>query len=333
MRIFKHLCIFLAVNILIAGLMNFMLTDPSIVRIYLEDIRENEYDTLIIGTSHAETGFDPFMMSEALDAKVFNAARRLMPVQDVYYLLKTANAKRTVKTVYYEIDPTYWNAVLQIRTQDDTCMLRHASLPDRVEYASKYLLDKNYNDTLFPYTFDMKAIKKVPDVIRSKLLLGDLPPDERIRSIYRFLGISQNFDYVGRGFRFGREKDLRSDAAFEPLWFSKADIAPEYVDAFESMVGYCKKENIRLVCVVSALPEKRLREENHAEASAYFRALCDARGVEFFDMNFLRPELLPRTADDYTDLDGHMMGELAQRQTQMLIEIEKAEDKGAFFVL
>ena len=78
MRIFKHLCIFLAVNILIAGLMNFMLTDPSIVRIYLEDIRENEYDTLIIGTSHAETGFDPFMMSEALDAKVFNAARRLM---------------------------------------------------------------------------------------------------------------------------------------------------------------------------------------------------------------------------------------------------------------
>ena len=101
MRIFKNLCIFLAVNILIAGLMNFMLTDPSIVRIYLEDIRENEYDTLIIGTSHAETGFDPFMMSEALDAKVFNAARRLMPVQDVYYLLKTANAKRTVKTVYY----------------------------------------------------------------------------------------------------------------------------------------------------------------------------------------------------------------------------------------
>ena len=88
-----------------------------------------------------------------------------------------------------------------------------------------------------------------------------------------------------------------------------------------------------MVCVVSALPEKRLREENHAEASAYFRALCDARAVEFFDMNFLRPELLPRTADDYTDLDGHMMGELAQRQTQMLIEIEKAEDKGAFFVL
>ena len=332
MRIFKRLLLFLAVNLLIACAMNFVLTDPSIVRIYLEDIEQNDYDTLIIGTSHGETGFDPFLMSEGLDAKVFNASRRLMPVPDLYYLLKTANAGGSLKTVYYELDPTYWNAVMQIKTHDDTCMLRHASIPDRIEYAAKYLMGENYNYTLFPYNFDMKTLKKAPGIVRSKVLLSDLPPDERIRGIYSFLNISKNFDYIGRGFRAGREKDPLADETFEPLFFAPENIAPEYHDAFSDMVRYCREEAIRLVCVVSALPEKRLVEENYPAAHEYFRRLCDENGVKFFDMNALRPGLLPRTPEDYTDLDGHMMGELARRQTQLLIELEKARDREAFFV-
>jgi len=331
MRIFKRLCLFLAVNLLVACTMGFVLTDPSIVEIYLEDINENGYDTLIIGTSHGETGFDPFLMSEGLDAKVFNASRRLMPVPDLYYLLKTANAKGTVKTVYYELDPTYWNSVMQVKTHDDTCMLRHAGLADRIEYAAKYLFDENYNYTLFPYTFDMQTIKKAPGIVKSKLLLRDLPPDERIRGVYSFLSISKNFDYMGRGFRAGREKDPQADLTFEPLAFCADAVAPEYLAAFEDMVRYCREEGIRLVCVVSALPEKRLREENHADAHAYFAALCEKHAVEFYDMNYLADGLLPRSAKDYTDLDGHMMGDLARKQTQLLIDIETAADREAFF--
>lgn len=331
MRIFKRLLLFLALNLLVIAAMDFVLTDPSIVRIYLEDIHQNEYDTLIVGTSHGETGFDPFLMSEELGVRAFNASRRLMPVPDVYYLVKTANQKGSLKTVYYELDPTYWNAVAQAKTHDDTCMLRHASFGDRIEYAARYLWDENFTFTLFPYTFDMKTLKKAPAIVRSKLLLGDLPPDERIRGIYKFLNISQNFDYMGRGFRAGREKDPLSDLSFEPLWFSEHDVAPRYTAAFTDMAAYCRENDIRLVCVVSALPEKRLREENHAVANAYFADLCRRLEVEFYDLNFLRPDLLPRTAEDYTDLDGHMMGELARRQTKMLIDIEKAKDKASFF--
>lgn len=332
MRIFKRLCLFLAVNLLVVFAMNFILTDPSIVAIYLEDIKENGYDTLIIGTSHGETGFDPFLMSEELDAKVFNASRRLMPVPDLYYLLKTANRAGTLRTVYYELDPAYWNSVQSVKTHDDTCMLRHAGLGDRIEYAAKYLLGENYNYTLFPYTFDMQTIRKAPGIVKSKLLLRDLPPDERIRGVYRFLNISKNFDYMGRGFRYGLAQDPAADETFEPLFFSPDAVAPEYLAAFEDMVRYCREENIRLVCVVSALPQKRLIEENYPDAHAYFADLCSAQGVDFYDMNDLLPNLLPRTAKDYTDLDGHMMGELAQRQTQLLIDIEKAEDKASFFM-
>lgn len=331
MRIFKRILLFLAVNWVVVSLMEFVLTDPSVVKIYLEDIHENEYDTLIIGTSHGETGFDPFMMSEALDSKVFNASRRLMPVVDQYYLLKTANRKGTIKTVYYELDPTYWNIVQQVKTHDDTCMLRHASLGDRIEYAARYLWDENYNFALFHYVFDMKTLKKAPGIVKSKLLLRDLPTDERIRGIYRFLNISKNFDYMGRGFRYGREKDPLADETFEPLAFSPDDVAPDTLRAFKDMVRYCREEDIRLVCVISALPQKRLCEENHAAAHEYFSALCDEQGVEFYDMNYLSHGRLTRTPADYTDLDGHMMGELARRQTAMLIELERAKSREAFF--
>lgn len=332
MRIFKRLFLFLAVNLLAAYAMGFVLTDPSIVKIYLEDIRKNEYDTLIIGTSHGETGFDPFLMSEELDAKVFNASRRLMPVIDQYYLLKTANRKGTVKTVYYEIDPAYWNSTQPIKTHDDTCMLRHSSLVDRLEYTGRYLMSENYNYALFNYVFDMKTLKKAPAILRSKLTLRSLPPDDRIRSIYEFLGISKNFDYMGRGFRYGLEKDPQADLTFEPLVFSAENVAPDTRYAFEDMVRYCREEGIRLVCMISALPEKRLLEENHYAAHEYFEGLCKEQGVEFYDMNYLADGRLNRTPADYTDLDGHMMGGLASRQTQLLIEIEKAEDRDSFFV-
>lgn len=331
MRIFKRIFLFLAVNLLVIALMEFVLTDPSVIEIYLEDIEENGYDTLIIGTSHGETGFDPFMISQELSCNAFNASRRLMPVIDQYYLLKTANSAGTIRTVYFELDPTYFISTQPIKTHDDTCMLRHARLGDRVEYAMRHLADENYNYALFPYTFDMKTLKKAPAVVKSKLLLRDLPPDERIRGIYSFLNISKNFGYMGRGFRYGHEKDPQADLAFEPMPFSPKAVDPSYIEAFEDIVRYCRREDIRLVCVISALPEKRLREENHAGAHAYFRDLCRTHGVDFYDMNLLLPHHLPRTADDYTDLDGHMMGPLARRQTAVLIKLERAHSHEAFF--
>jgi len=331
MRIFKRIAIFLAVNLLVCALMNFVLTDPSVVRIYLDDIHENQYDTLIIGTSHGETGFDPMMMSEAMGTKVFNASRRLMTVPDIYYLLRAANRDHQLHTVYYELDPSYWNLIASAKTHDDTCMLRHAPLFDRIDYAARYLFDENYNFTLFPYNFDAKTIRKAPAIVKAKLSLRGLSPDDQIRTIYRHLNISENFDYLGRGFRYGRSADPAGFAQYEPFLFTEDLISDDYLDAFDRMTRYCRKEGIRLVCVASALPPQRLQQENHAQAHAYFAQLCADSGVEFYDMNALKSGLLDRGPEDYTDIDGHMMGPLAQRQTQLLIDIEQSDDKRAFF--
>lgn len=330
MRTFKLCAVFFAVNLLVCLLMNFALTDPSIVKIYLDEIHESGCDTLIIGTSHGETGLDPFLMSEALDANVFNASRRLMSVPDLYYLLRAANENGTIKTVYYELDPSYWNVIPSVSTHDDTCMSRHAPLPDKLRYAADYLWDHNYNYVFFPYDFDAKTLKKAPRIIKSKLLSIGQPADKRIRTIYRHMRISENYDYVGRGFRRGVRRD-NNPAPYEPFYFTESLVDPTYVEAFSDMAAYCKEEKIRLVCVISALPVARLQQENHAEAHAYFSALCARHDVPLYDMNMLANGRLARTSEEYTDMDGHMMGGLARRQTEALIDIELAAQKKPFF--
>ena len=90
-------------------------------------------------------------------------------------------------------------------------------------------------------------------------------------------------------------------------------------------------DDIELVCVQSALPPYRLQNENMDDAHEYFAELCGEYDVPFYDFNYLKDEYLSRTDDDYVDLDGHMMGELADRQSAVLGQILIAENKKEFF--
>lgn len=43
-----------------------------------------------------------------------------------------------------------------------------------------------------------------------------------------------------------------------------------------------------MICVSSALPPKRLKEEDIDQFHQYFAALCDSIGVPFYDMNYAK---------------------------------------------
>ena len=109
------------------------------------------------------------------------------------------------------------------------------------------------------------------------------------------------------------------------------NIKSENLEAFRKIVVYCKDNDIELICVQSALPPYRLQNENMDEVHDYFIELCGKYDVPFYDLNYLKKEYLSRTDDDYVDLDGHMMGTLADRQSAVLGQILISENKDAFF--
>lgn len=108
-------------------------------------------------------------------------------------------------------------------------------------------------------------------------------------------------------------------------------IKGENLEAFENIVDYCEKNNIELICVQSALPPSRLKNENMDDVHEYFIKLCDKYGVPFYYLNYLKSEYLSRTDDDYVDIDGHMMGELADKQSVVLSRLLLDNNKSLYF--
>ena len=75
MRTFKRIAGFIIVNLVVVVSLTFMLAQPSVLKILLKEAKNAECDTLIIGESHGETSYDPYVMSDVKDlvAENFNS--------------------------------------------------------------------------------------------------------------------------------------------------------------------------------------------------------------------------------------------------------------------
>lgn len=329
MRTFKRIAGFIIVNLIVVVSLTFMLAQPSVLKILLKEAKNAECDTLIIGESHGETSYDPYVMSDVTGNQVFNLSRRLMPVANLCYIMEEANVNGQYKRVILDLDPSYWDDDHKGTFGSDTNLLFRLTGNRRGDYIRNILMKDNYNDIFADYNLSAAMVKRIPKNLKCKLnkayLLGD---ESSIQNTYSIIGAVGSFEYKGRGFRYG----LKKSGVEWPSWDFEVDsIKEENVEAFKKIVKYCKDNDIELICVQSALPPYRLQNENMDDVHAYFAELCGEYSVPFYDLNYLKVEYLSRTDDDYVDLDGHMMGELADRQSAVLGQILISENKEAFF--
>lgn len=329
MRTFKKIVGFIIVNLIVVVSLTFMLAQPSVLKVLLKEAKNEECDTLIIGESHGETGYDPYVISDVTENHVFNLSRRLMPVVNLSYIIEEANANGQYKRVIFDLDASYWDDDHNGTFGSDTNLLFRLTGNRWVDYVKNILAKDNYNVTFADYNLSASMVKRIPKNLKCKLNRAYLAGDESsIQNTYSIIGTEGSFEYKGRGFRYG----LKKSGVDWPSWdFVESNIKEENVEAFKKIVKYCKDNDIELVCVQSALPPYRLQNENMDEVHKYFTELCDKYSVPFYDLNYLKYEYLSRTDDDYVDLDGHMMGKLADRQSAVLGQILISENKEVFF--
>ena len=329
MRIFKKLLGFIIVNLIVIVSLTFTLAQPSVLKVLVKEAKNGEYNTLIVGESHGETSYDPYVISDITGSQTINLSRRLMPVVNLSYIMEEANAKGQYKRVILDLDPSYWDADHKGTFGTDTNLLCRLTGSRWYEYVKNILIKDNYNDTFADYYLNASTVNRIPQNLKCKLNTPYLTGDESsIKNTYSIIGINSNFEYIGRGFRYG----LKKSGVEWPSWdFNENNIKSENLEAFRKIVVYCKDNDIELICVQSALPPYRLQNENMDEVHDYFTELCGKYDVPFYDLNYLKKEYLSRTDDDYVDLDGHMMGTLADRQSAVLGQILISENKDAFF--
>ena len=109
MRIFKKLLGFIIVNLIVIVSLTFALAQPSVLKVLVKEAKNGEYNTLIVGESHGETSYDPYVISDITGSQTINLSRRLMPVVNLSYIMEEANAKGQYKRVILDLDPSYWD--------------------------------------------------------------------------------------------------------------------------------------------------------------------------------------------------------------------------------
>ncbi|MDY4205017.1 hypothetical protein [Porcincola intestinalis] len=332
-RLGKAGCL-IALNIVWILFFSFILTQPSILKAELREVQgETNYDTIVVGDSHGETAVDPAVLDEELGTTSYNCSRRIMPVKDIYYLMREVCYHNQPKTILYEIDPTYWR-IPGISLGNDTSIFFAGSDPkNRLDYFFKEMLTQPFPNFIADYRLAPRNASQIPGAAYVRLRPSYWHHgEETIPMIMKALYLGANYEYKGRGFRYGHSYSFHMDTLYKPVKFKAGKIVPENVEYFHKMAEFCKSRGIRLVCFYSALPPYRLLRENENAANKYYSDLCKKEGVEFYDMNYLKKEYLDRTDMDYVDLDGHMMGSLGDRQTRVLAKILSSDDPSSMFV-
>ena len=324
--------IFLAGLIAIMGVIDFACVQTGYVNYILRNVcvknNKTDYDTVIIGASHARSAINPVKLDEAgASDNAFNLAIPGETVTDSYYLLMESDRHNNVKRVIYDLDYQYWCNYAEREFED--CFI-YTWLPFsnvKLKYIADNLLTKDFR-TVYSKRW---AYEISPSAIMNNLKVKSSAAN-RNYSMDAVEIHDAGGPYAAKGF-FYRDMKMDSLVPSDIVAWDESGISDKVLDSFEKTVQYCKKNNIELVCVTSPITPTTSVNGYSEQAGAYFTRLCEEYGVEYYDFNLLTMDTLPRTDDDFFDEEGHMLGELADRYSDILASVllDKCDKSTAFY--
>ena len=320
---------FIAIFVLSVALLSFLLTPPSGIRVLLKQAKEGDYDVLIMGQSHAECGYNPYIISDGLDVNAVSVARRVTPINNIYYILQEADVDHKYNMVILDIDPYYWVLDQTRDSGSDMNLMPHLTGMRQYHYFREAIWPQRFTMLFCDYMLSGENIAKIPSCVSAKFDKDYRENnDNAMLAVNRYLKSDTAFTYEGRGFLYGVNR--APDLGWEPFEFN-GTIEQDNLDYLIRIKQYCDDNNIRLICTQSALNPYRLRIQNMGEIHDYFDNMLGSMGIEFYDFNYAKAEYLHRTDEDYVDMDGHMMGGVADRQSNLFVEVMKSENREQFF--
>ena len=329
MRTFRRILGFVIAFILSVGIFMFLFTPPSGIRVLLNQAKQGDYDTLIMGESHAECGYNPYIISDGLNVNAVSVARRITPINNIYYILREANVDDKYKTVILDIDPYYWRLDQTRDPGQDMNLMLYLTGMKRWEYFKDVIWPDRFIKLYCDYQLTWENIEKIPNCVGAKFDKDYIENnDSAMNAVNKYLKSDTAFAYEGRGFLRG--VDRAPDLGWED-WEFKGDVEQANIESLAQIKSYCDEHGIKLICVQSALIPSRLSTQNMGDVHDYFDNMLGSFGIEFYDFNYGKAEYLKRTDLDYVDADGHMMGDIADKQSRLLVEVLKSDNPKQYF--
>ena len=275
----------------------------------------NQYDDIILGTSHGMTDIDPAVMEEITGRSGHNLCVGGEYGIDAYYLAKLAKEKQKPSRIIYEIDPGYF---VSEKEEGNNYLLFFHEFPfsmAKLEYFRDSVARCNFRTILFPwYEYSLSyELKKVKETFSQKW--------NRDYDISHLKSATQ--EYHESGFIERYPVDTSKLKMEDLKLFDKKQINTQNLEYLGKLIDFCKENGIEFVAVTTPVPIDTLRaySDNFNEAWKYFGEYFDERGITYLNFNTQYFKAFSHDLKDYTDYDGHMNGKAAEEYSRVLANI------------
>mgnify|MGYP002510272706 CR=1 FL=1 len=308
--------------------------------------RQDELDTIVVGTSHMEYGVDPAVLNKKCGCKAYNLGTPNQSVEESFLAIRTAWEDHQIKRVVFGLSPSALtsstppnpgSAFMRNRNLYVTPFEAAASIH---EFMWKYgAATTAYSlDFVFPWASNpIRSLNPKALVANVKARIEGADVAEMAQKLehgWRYVGLGHgsrgkvmNLDGSGvRSITEGVDEEAEVDAADAG---DSATLNPDRAAVLREIASYCAERGIELVVVAPPLPVYDVFDEK----STYFETMDEARalfgelGLEVYDFNLASSDLFDSEPELFAD-NYHLNLQGAQVFSRSLARFLNALDDG-----
>lgn len=274
--------------------------------------REENIDTLFLGSSHVYCGINPAVITEKTGESAFNMATPAQPLNGSYYLLREADKYNDISHVYLELyfgqstgEEGHFKEADQLpRNWRNTNYMKPSF--NKLSYMVTMSEPSLAYMTFLParrYWTDIFEPDKIKETIRQKRT--DAYADYYVENVLN--GVVET--YVKDGFYYSEHK-AEGGVLYDiimPAPFSENPMTKEAECYLRKIIEYCEKENIELT--LYSAPVTDYQASLYGEYDRYVEQVSEIAAeyeLFYYDFNLCKEEYLDLTDDALFRDKGHL---------------------------
>ena len=336
MRIFKpvlKVVVFFALLVLINEVCNFALepVESASDTMWSDYMKEDDLDIIYTGSSFSLRAFNPYVIDEILGSNSYNMGTPSQAINQTYIAIKTALERHDLDTVVLAINFSSLENDWPVAAKVAFYRAKGKNEPfiDRVKDTLWFMFDEDNREEctsinfLFPWVYNhvgldrysiMKNIKaKVTGVIESNIPEGD-PESVYVGKGFGYYVGQVDYDSIGNKNSLTSYSNVFSVAAF---------------DVIRDIISVCKENNVELIAVNVPRPVFDVVSygEEYALKHNRLSQVFEENGVEYYDFNFAKPEIMEIKEDYFVDME-HLNEEGANQFSAAFAKFLQIRDGG-----
>lgn len=264
---------------------------------------EENIDLLLLGSSHAYRGLNPYIFQEQLGVNTFNMGSSSQNPIDSYYILHEVFQSHSPEVVVYEV---YW-MIMEGEDFDFTSATYNYDYMALSWTKFKYMVSAfSYDQWLKANLLSVRYHDNWSDADTIKYNLKNKYINKLLGVPILEASLTNDEHYIGKGFvesqRIVSSEKLMKNNLFND--YAGMKLNDKKLEYFRAIINLCKKTDTTLILVTAPLPQGSIdKVPDYASIHGFFDDWAREEGLYYFDYNVISPGYL--SFKDFHFKDDH----------------------------